>query len=79
MSTRTLLEISHDMLPKLQNRPDIVLMILRELGSSMHGAALNEANARGRSLDIGHGISIVLQRHHTTEVSVVSDYAQVKL
>lgn len=79
MSTRTLLEINHDMLPKLQNRPDIVLLFLRELGSSMHAAALNEANERGAPLDVGHGLSIVLQRHHTTEISVTTEYAAVKL
>ena len=79
MSIRTLIEINHDMLPKLQNRPDIVMLILRELGSSMHGAVLNEANSLGKSLDIGHGISIVLQSHHTTEVTVSAEHATVRL
>lgn len=79
MSTRTLIEINHDMLPRLQNRPDIMLLILRELGSSMHGAPLNEANECGRPLDIGHGIRIIMQRHHSTDITVTTEYATVKL
>jgi hypothetical protein len=73
MSTRTIIEINHDRLPDLKKRPEIMALILGELGNSRYGAALNEANERGRPLDIGHGISFVLQRHHTTEVAITTE------
>jgi hypothetical protein len=79
VSTRTLIEINHDRLRDLQRNPEIMAMLLSELGNSRHGAALNEANESGRALDIGHGISIVMQRHHSTEVTVKTEYAEIKL
>jgi len=79
MSTRTLIEINHDLLHRLQSDPGIMQQIMRELGVSTHNGPLNEANGRGRSLDIGDGIRIVLQYHHSTEVAVTTDYAAVKL
>ncbi|MDR8394993.1 hypothetical protein NE850_01470 [Paraburkholderia sp. USG1] len=79
MSTRTILEINHDRLGHLQTHPEIFAEILSELGMSTHGAALNEANERGCALDIGHGVRIILQRHHTTDVTVQTDYAGVRL
>ncbi|RKE35232.1 hypothetical protein B0G76_1293 [Paraburkholderia sp. BL23I1N1] len=79
MSTRTILEINHDHLGHLQKHPEIFAEILAELGMSIHGAALNKANERGHALDIGHGVRIVLQRHHSTDVTVQTDYAGVRL
>lgn len=79
MSTRSLLEINHDRLHDLQNRPEILAEIMTELGMSAHGAALNEANGNGRALDLGHGVRLVIQRHHSTDVSVKSEYVEVRL
>lgn len=79
MSTRTLLEINHDRLHDLQRRPEILAEIMAELGMAVYGAALNEANSRGRALDLGHGVHLVLQRHHSTDVSVKTDYSEVRL
>lgn len=79
MSTRTLIEINHDLLHKLQERPDLLAIVMSELGISMHNGPLNEANERGRALNIGHGLRIVLQYNHTTEVVVSTKYAAVRL
>lgn len=79
MSTRTLIEINHDLLHELQERPELLAIVISELGISMHNRPLNEANDRGRALDIGHGLRIVLQYHHSTEVAVTTKYAAVKL
>lgn len=79
MSTRTILEINHDHLHRLIERPDIMRLILEELGSARHCGALNEANERGRSLDIGHGVQLIIQHHHSTDVTVTTEYQTVKL
>ena len=79
MSTRTLIEINHDRLHELQQRPSILAEIMAELGITIHGAALNEANSRGHALDLGHGVRLVMQRHHSTDASVKSNYVEVKL
>lgn len=78
MSTRTIIEINHDRLPDLREHPEIFSIILSELGSSKHVSAINEANDRGHPLDIGNGIRIVLQRHHSTRVTVKTECAEVK-
>ncbi|HHT8992824.1 TPA: hypothetical protein ACT5B2_003869 [Burkholderia cenocepacia] len=79
MSTRTLIEINHDKLGQLHDRPELLAEIMSELGSTVHNAAMNEANERGRALDIGHGVRLVMQYHHTTDVSVTTDFAEVRL
>lgn len=79
MSTRTLIEINHDQLHRLRERPEILAEILSELGCTVHNAAMNEANERGRALDLGHGVRLVMQYHHTTDVSVTTDFAAVRL
>ena len=79
MSTRTLIEINHDQLKSLLDRPDIVDAILRNLGMTTYNASLNEANAEGRALEITHGVRIVLQRHHSTAVKVTTEYQTVKI
>lgn len=79
MSTRTLIEINHDLLHELQERPELLAIVMSELGISMHNGPLNEANERGHALNIGHGLRIVLQYHHTTEVSVTTKYSAVRL
>lgn len=79
MSTRTLIEINHDLIYRLRTRPDLLAEIMSELASSAHNAALNEANSRSRALDIGHGVRLVQQYHHTTDVTVTSDFVEVKL
>lgn len=79
MSTRTLIEINHDFLHELQDRPELLAIIVSELGTSLHNRQLNEMNERGRPLDIGHGVTIVLQYHHTTDVAVTTKYHAVRL
>ncbi|PXW23366.1 hypothetical protein [Paraburkholderia caballeronis] len=79
MSTRTLLEINHDFLHNLRRHPEILGEIMAELVGSVHGAALNEANSRGHALDLGHGVRLVLQRHHSNDASVKTEYAEVRL
>ncbi|MBR8344710.1 hypothetical protein [Burkholderia ambifaria] len=79
MSTRTLIEINHDKLHQLRDRPELFAEILSELGGSVHNAAMNEANERGRALDIGRGVRLVMQYHHTTDVTLSSDFVEVKL
>ncbi len=79
MGTRTLIEINHDQLASLRGGPDVIDAILRNLGMTTYNALLNDANADGRALDIAHGVRIVLQRHHTTDVTVTTEYHTVKL
>jgi hypothetical protein len=79
MSTRTLVEFNHDQLRRLRDDPRLMGLILDEIATSQHNAALNEANSRGRALDIGHGVTIIMQRHHSTEVSVKTKDAEVRL
>lgn len=79
MSTRTLLEINHDRLHDLRTRPELLAEVIDELGGSAHNAALNDANSRSRALDLGHGVRLVLQYHNATDVSVKTDYAEVRL
>ncbi|KVP77486.1 hypothetical protein WJ92_02580 [Burkholderia ubonensis] len=78
MSTRTLLEINHDRLHDLRTRPELLAEVVSELVGSVHTAALDEANSRGRALDLGHGVRLVLQYHHTTDISVKTDYAEIR-
>ncbi|HEF4731764.1 hypothetical protein SB379_06890 [Burkholderia multivorans] len=79
MSTRTLIEINHDRLTGLRDRPELLAEIIDELRGAIHIARLNAANARGHPLDIGHRVRLVLQYHHTTEVHVTTDFAGVRL
>lgn len=79
MSTRTLIEINHDHIRRLRERPELLAEIMTELGCAVHNAAMNEANERGRALDLGHGVRLVMQYHHTTDVGVTSDFAAVRL
>lgn len=79
MSIRTLIEINHDRLHDLRERPDVIETILRNLGGSTYNGALNEANEAGKPLAIALGITIVMQRHHSTDVTVTTEYQTVKL
>lgn len=79
MSIRTLIEINHDLLHRLQESPEIFAEILGRLGTSRYNAELNEANDGGRALDIWNGVRIVHQYHHSTRVTVKTEYAEVKL
>jgi hypothetical protein len=44
MSTRTRIEINHDRLRDLQERPELLALIMSELGVSNHNGVLNEAS-----------------------------------
>ncbi|VVD28456.1 hypothetical protein [Paraburkholderia dioscoreae] len=79
MSIRTLIEVNHDLLHRLQDSPEIIAEILARLGGSYYNGALNEANEAGRSLDIWNGVRIVHQYHHSTRLTVKTDYAKIKL
>ncbi|MGU7779920.1 hypothetical protein [Burkholderia sp. PU8-34] len=79
MSTRPLNEINHDYLHMLQRNPGLVLLILDELAMCHHNARMNRANADGHATDIGHGVRVVHQYHHTTDVTVKMDYVEVAL
>ena len=79
MSIRTLIEINHDRLDDLIERPDVVETILRNLGGSTYNGALNETNDAGKPLAVALGVTIVMQYHHSTDVTVTNKYQTVKL
>jgi hypothetical protein len=79
MSTRTIIEINHDQLHALKWDEEFWTNLLSALGGSTYNVRLNEANEVGRSIDIGHGVRIVMQRHHSTEVTVKTEFAEVRL
>ncbi|WP_322055675.1 hypothetical protein [Burkholderia cenocepacia] len=78
MSTRTLIEINHDRLSHLLNDPARLADIIRSACSD-RDAELNTANESGFSFDLWNGIRIVHRYHHSTDVKVVTDYAEIKL
>lgn len=79
MSTRTIIEINHDHLHALEWDQEWWTNLLQRLGSSHYGAELNEANAAGRPVDIGHGVRLVMQRHHADDAMVKTQGVEVKL
>jgi hypothetical protein len=79
MSTRTIIEINHDQLHALKWDEEFWTNLLSRLGGSHYNADLSEANEAGRSIDVGHGVRIVLQRHHSTDVTVKTEYVEVRL
>lgn len=79
MSQRVLLEINTDHLHALKWDTEFWTNLLANLGSSHYSAELNAANEAGHPVDIGHGVRIVLQRHHSTDATVKTDYVEVKL
>lgn len=79
MSVHTLIDINHDYLHKLKSRPELLALIMSELCGTVFNGPLNEANERGRALDIGHGVLLVTQRFHDTETTVKNRYVEVKL
>jgi hypothetical protein len=62
VSTRTIIEINHDYLHTLRDRPDLLETLLRELSGSSIPAALNK---HGRRYEYAPGIQILGQRHHS--------------
>ncbi len=68
-----------DCLHELLERPDAVETMLLNLGGSTYNGALNEANEAGRPLAVALGITVVMQRHHSTGVTVTTEYQTVKL
>jgi hypothetical protein len=79
MGTRTIVEFNHDFFYQLRDRPELLKEIVDELATSYHNAALYDANLRGRALDIGHGVRIVMQRWYDTECTVKTEFAEVRL
>lgn len=79
MSTRTIIEINHDHLHSLKSDPEWWMSLLGNLGTSHFGAALNEANADGCPIYLGHGVRLALQRHHSDATTVKAGSLEVKL
>jgi hypothetical protein len=79
MSIRTIIEINHDQLSALKRDPEWWMNLLGNLGTAHYGAALNEANADGCPIHIGHGVRLVTQRFHDTATTVKNEYVKVKL
>jgi hypothetical protein len=79
MSTRTLIEINHDLLHRLQDDPSIMARILSDLGSTRYNGELNRANEKGQPLDIGCGVHLVMQRHHSDDITVKTRHTKVRL
>ncbi|WP_233343686.1 hypothetical protein [Burkholderia cepacia] len=79
MSIRTLIEINHDHLCRLRDDPEFLKRLIADLGSSFYCGDLNRANEEGKPLVLRNGIRIVSQYHHTTDVTVTSDFVEVKL
>lgn len=79
MSTRTLIEINHDQLHALQWDLEWWTNLLQNLSAARYGAALNEANADGCPIHLGHGVRLVLQRHHSDLATVKTTCVEVML
>ncbi|MBN3814690.1 hypothetical protein [Paraburkholderia sp. Ac-20347] len=79
MSIRTIIEINHDQLGALKNDPGWWARLLGNLGTSRYGAAINEANADGCPIHLGHGVRLVTQRHHSESAMVKTQYLEIKL
>ncbi|WP_042299012.1 hypothetical protein [Paraburkholderia kururiensis] len=79
MSTRTLIEINHDLLHRLQDDPSIMARILDDLGCTRYNAELNRANEEGKPLQLASGVTLVLQRHHSEYITVKTRYVKVRL
>ncbi|WP_175837047.1 hypothetical protein [Burkholderia anthina] len=79
MSTRTLIEINHDQLHRLRDDPEFLERFLANLCSSFYCGDLNRANEEGKPLTLSNGIRVVSQYHHTIDVTVTSDFVEVKL
>ncbi|PVX75596.1 hypothetical protein [Paraburkholderia unamae] len=79
MSIRTIIEINHDQLHSLKKDPEWWINLLANLGTAHYGAALNEANADGCPIHLGHGVRLVLQRHHSDVTTVKAGSVEVKL
>lgn len=61
MSTRTIIEINHDYLHRLEREPDLMKHLLRAMCSSDLTGALN---TRGQ-VRMDGGITVLAQRHHS--------------
>lgn len=79
MGIRTLIELNHDNLHALKWDLEWWENLLARLGGSHYNADLNQANEAGQSIDAGHGVRIIMQRWHDTDVTVKTAYAEVKL
>ncbi|KOR22973.1 hypothetical protein ABW54_04055 [Burkholderia cenocepacia] len=74
-----MIEINHDHLNRLREDPEFLLRLFGNLGSSFYCGDLNRANAEGKPMTLTNGIRIVSQYHHTTDVTISSDFVEVKL
>lgn len=78
MSTRTLIEISHNHLSMLIGNPEILQPLMTQLKGCMPDSTVYDANDAGRALDYGHGIHIVMRRHHRTDVTVSTRQPEIR-
>ena len=74
MSIRTIVEINHDLLSQLDD-PEQLKEMLISLSLGRHVPELNNGNQP----EIAPGVRVLLQRHHSDEVTIKSDWSTVKL
>lgn len=79
MSQRYLVEINTDYLHALEWDQEWWPNLLQRLASTHYAVELYAANHEGRPIDIGHGARLVLQRHHSDDVTVSTKWSEVKL
>lgn len=67
MSTRTIIEINHDELARLEADPiDFLRMLFQLRGSSITG----RLNAGEKRIDFGSGLYVIAQRHHSETLNL---------
>ena len=74
MSIRTIIEINHDLLAALDN-PEALKKMVLNLAMGAHMPELNN----GETPEIAPGVRVLMQRHHSSNVTIQSDWAKVEL
>lgn len=74
MSIRTIIEINHDCISRLEHPEQLKTMIT----SLLMGKFMPELND-GERPEIAPGVRVLMQRHHSSDVTIKSDWAEVKL
>lgn len=74
MSIRTIIEVNHDLLAALDN-PEALQEMVRSLVMGEYMPKLNS----GELPEIAPGVRVLMQRHHTSSVTIQSDWAKVEL
>lgn len=74
MSIRTIIEINHDYISRLEKPGELEAMITNLL----MGQFMPELND-GEKPEIAPGVRVLMRRHHSSDVTIKSDWAEVKL